>query len=212
MPVVVTLLPNEQILSAGILDRIVERLNKAVYLSVSGIKQRISELVNGAILNSDTCQSLLNGSLYHELGVIDAQSVISEVIKNISAGISIKIDDIRRFGTQLQGGMRIEMVKGDYSEVIDAAGAEFISEGGYNVEWLKWLTLGNDEILVQNFHYAPSLTKGSRTGAGLMLPTGNWSLSAQYSGTYGDNWITRAIETTLPEFENIITQEIQRKI
>jgi hypothetical protein len=106
--------------------------------------------------------------------------------------------------------MRIGLVKGDYSEVLGVDGGTFTSEKGFDIPWLRWLTLEGDAVLVADHHF---LAKAAgRTRRGVMVPTGVWRVPAEYAGTADDNWILRALRGIGADVTEVIAREVQRSV
>jgi hypothetical protein len=108
----------------------------------------------------------------------------------------------------VQGSLLIELLKGDYSEVLTVDGASFISEGNFEIPWLRWLTLEGDKIMVGDHSFVGGYLERSRTGYGIMAKPGNWHVPVEYAGTAEENWITRALAGLPLLVENIIKKEI----
>ena len=205
-------LPKTNVLLSMILDQIALKLSEAFSAAAPRIKQRVGDEAAKAIKESPEYASLLSGRLRHELGVIDASPVLAAIIRNISQGVVVTSKGARRRGNNIVGGLEIKLLKGDYSEVLAVDGASFVSEHGFDVPWVKWLTLAGDTILVSDHKYVASPVSFSRTGLGLMRKPGVWRVPAEFSGTGSDNWLTRAL-IKLGDSITVITQEeIQRAI
>lgn len=195
-----------------VIDGVAEQLATAFGKVAKKASSRIGDLAVVAIEKSPEYESLLAGKLRGELGVVDARPVLDAVVRNIQAGVVVTSQGARRAGQNIQGGMRVEIIKGDYSEVLGVVGASFTSEGGHEVDWLRWLTLEGDRVFISDFHFYPGTQAASRTGQGLMEPTGCWRVSPEFSGVEGDNWLTRALEKIVPDIGKILVEEIQRAI
>lgn len=211
MPLVVTLKPDEAIALTNImLDSVAKNISNALSLSIPKIKENVSDIIGDSLKNSLTYIDLVGGNLRYQLGINNPVDVIDSVISNIQTGVKVNSSGCRRVGNQLQGGMTVEIVKGDYSELLNANGASFTSEQGYKVDWLKWLTLNEGTILVTGYHFLSK--KAGRTGGGVMVPKGNWSVPEGHYGDYSNNWITDAIIAHADRIVDIVISEIQRNL
>jgi hypothetical protein len=193
------------------LQAVADVLAKAVNASVPQIRRRVGEWVEKAISECAEYEGLVNGGqLQGELGVINPKPILDLVIHNIVEGIRVTPGPTRIFGDIVEGYLTIELVKGDYSEVLNANGS--FQSNGYDIDWLEWLTLEGDRIIISDYHYSARQSKYSRTNQGIMVKTGQWALPAEYAGTAHYNWITRALEFIGKPVEQILVEEIQRNL
>jgi len=204
--------PTVQEMSATMLDAVANELGKAFRFAASGIRLRVGRVATEAIKSSPEYTSLLTGQLRGELGVVNAEPILLTICRNIADGVVVTSLGARRTGMKIEGGIRIELLKGDYSEALSVAGASFVSEHGFSVDWLRWLTLEGDRIIIADFSYVSGFPQRSRTGLGIMKRPGTWSVPAEFSGTDSDNFLTRALESIGPEIEVILQQEIQKAL
>jgi hypothetical protein len=206
-------LPGENVFRAAIVAALARKLDLALRKASSGIAHRLGEAAEAALRASPAWNSLVGGQLYHELGVVDAEPILEHVARNVRNGVLVQSLGVRPQGERLTGGLRMQLLKGDYSEVLDVDGAEFVSEGRYVIPWLRWLTLGGNAILVGDYHFESGHTQASRTSDGIMVRSGTWQVPAEYSGTEEDNWLTRALLSALPAATvNILSEEIARSL
>jgi hypothetical protein len=193
----------------AILKAIAKELNRALGQAVTPIRNRIGILIAERLTQSPEYDSLLKGALRSELGVVDAAFVIQRVIQNLSAGCRVTSQGVKPLGGEVHGGLRIEILKGDYSEVLAADGS-YRSEGGYIIDWLEWLTLRGQEVLVLDHRISYGHPARSRTDSAIMVRSGTWQVPPEYSGTSQDNWITRALYPLEKVIPAVIIEEIQR--
>jgi hypothetical protein len=195
---------------AALLDALASHLTTAFARSTAGIAAGIGLVAAEALRNCPEYAALVGGELRGELGAVSARRVLEAVCKNIAGGVRVASLGVRRSGAGLEGGMRIGLVKGDYSEVLGVDGGTFTSEKGFDVPWLRWLTLEGDAVLVADHHF---LAKAAgRTGRGVMVPTGVWRVPAEYAGTAEDNWILRALRGIGADVTEVIAREVQRNV
>jgi len=195
-----------------LIDAIARHLRSVFKKVREPIRARVGMAAAEAIRRAPEYTSLLTGKLRGELGVIDAAPVLEAVIRNIAAGCRVKSLGVRRVGKGIDGGLRIELLKGDYSEVLKAPGRSFESEGGHQIDWLRWLTLEGDRIIVADHRFVLNFSERSRTGTGIMIRPGNWRVPPEFAGTDADNWLTRALGTIGRDILKILQEEIQRNV
>lgn len=173
------------------------------------IRTRVAAQIEQDILASPEYGQLLTGRLKGELGVVNPEAVIREVIKNIQAGIVVE---------KIPRGLVVRLLKTDMSEALTAAGASFISEGsrdgrrkGSRVDWLEWWLTRGQETILTNFHFKPGPASTSRTGLGIMVEGGSWKVPSP-GGTPANNFLTRALATTTAKIERIMYEEVQKHL
>lgn len=197
---------------ARFLDALAAKLSRALDKAAPAIQTRLGLVAAAAVQAAPEYESLLSGELRGQLGVVDAAPVVARVVRNIAAGARVTSLGVRRQGLGLAGGLRIGFLKGDYSDVLSADGAEFVSEGGYTVPWLRWLTLAGDEVLVADHHFEAGHQGRSRTGQGIMLKAGTWRVPPEFAGTAEDNWILRAMTGIGPDLARAIEDELRKAV
>jgi hypothetical protein len=214
--------PPDTVMTQVVLDMIAATLTRAASLAASPIQRRVVESITNAVRNSPAYLSLVGGQLKGELGVIDALPILEAVVANLANGVQV---NSRRFSPVavgvLEGGLYIEIFKGDYEGIVESAGGYFQSEGGFPVSWLRWLTLEGERILVSDHQFVATPTPyvqrggrffGSRTGLGLMRRGGSWRVPPEFQGTEQDNWLSRALLGTTQEVGEIVAQELERAL
>lgn len=204
--------PPERAVSIGVLDAVASQLGAAFARAVPAVRRRVGEAAARAVRSAPEYESLLSGGLRGQLGVVDALPVLSAVCRNLAGGVVVTSLGARRAGPAVEGGMRIELLKGDYSEVLTVAGASFQSEGGFAIDWLRWLTLEGDRVIVADYRFSAGFPERSRTGLGVMARPGTWRVPPEFSGTASDNWLTRSLGTMGPDVEAILRDEISRSL
>mgnify|MGYP003646261604 FL=1 len=99
---------------------------------------------------------------------------------------------------------------------MSSAAAEFTAQNkrgqGTPLEWLKWLLLEGDRVIVANYRFEPSNKGTSRTGEGIMIKTrgGGWNVPPQFAGVDNDNFATRALEGIQDTIDYFVRQEITK--
>lgn len=197
---------------AAMLDAAAAALSAAFRAAAPGVRSGVGDVARSAILTSPAYAAVLSGRLRHELGVVSPEPVLKAVADNVAGGVVVTSLGARRVGRQLSGGLRIEILKGDYSEVLRAPGGSFTSEGGFEIDWLRWLTLEGDAVVVGDYRFSAVTVPESRTGFGVMSPRGFWRVPPEYSGTAHDNWITRALLGTAAQVEAVVGREVRKAL
>lgn len=177
---------------------------KGVAASLSAVK----EIVRQAILTSPEYVAICpGGELHHQLGIPDIKSRMDTIIEVILSNINLNVISPTVSNTTITGKVEINILKSDYSDILNLAQATLFSEGS-NLNWLSWLLLKGDSPIILGYHYYPKYSKNSRTGFGIMEPTGAWEIPEEYSGTANNNWLTRATNKIGEKIPLIMEKEI----
>ena len=151
----------------------------------------------------------ISGRDYYEMGVPDINQRLQSIIRAASNTFKIQV----RAGNLLS--INIGILEDDYSQLLALPESVFpyISAKGSGVlQWLRWILIEGNGPIIRDFEYAPTPSRFSRTGGGVMLRGGTWSVPPSIAGTAQDNILTRTLQDIEKDIEKIITQELQRII
>lgn len=136
--------------------------------------------------------SLNDGDLQIDFGFESGQNVGEKVVKEISNSVSFtKL----RPNSASVGGLRLEVLKGGINFLLTKDFSSYDSNGN-SVDWLNWLLLAGDTIVVADYEVIYKRTRSSRSGRGLMISpemTNGFRVRPEMSGVEDDNWITRSL-------------------
>lgn len=212
---------SEEDISRGILDGILTHVNNFINSNqnfiVGGVRQRIFD----KLTSSDEWQAIDGGDLEELLEIESASLALAKIASQISKNAEIVVKPFKKAGFKINGGIQINILKTDYSDILGIVPPEVI----HNVEkdWLKWLLFDGDDINIFNFdvdwgleddtigeaisdissyyHVNPkpnNLLRDKPSGQRGVL-----GIPSQYQGTAQNNFITRAltgIEKDIQEF------------
>ena len=136
--------------------------------------------------------SLNNGDLQIDFGFESGQNVGEKVVKEVSNSISFTKLRPNSFSV---GGLRLEVLKGGINFLLNKDFSSYDSNGN-SVDWLNWLLLAGDTIVVADYEVIYKRTRSSRSGRGLMISpemTKGFRVRPEMSGVEDDNWITRSL-------------------
>ncbi len=203
----------------AIIEGIVECLSAAVTQSIASIYTRTKSIIRSAIQSSPEYDSILNGDLWHELGIVNPGGALEAVISKIEESIEVTPLLFTHNGRDItSGGVRLQAVQADFSDILNLREASFQSISKkrgtvYDIDWLQWLLTseGSSNVPYPNsdFHFVGQ-SVGSRTRYGVMKQGGSWE--TEFAGTRQDNWLTRAIGPTEPVLMAMIFDEIERHV
>jgi len=189
-----------------------EKLFSSIPKAIKKIQDRIQQEVKERLISSPVYDSLADGTLEGEFGLRDGAARISEIIDLWVDSISVKFEA----GAGSLGGISIGIFREGWSEVLSSTAAAFTvsNKKGKSVtlDWLRWLLIEGDAIIVANYQFDPSEEKSSRTGEGIMVRRkgGGWRVPSQFAGTDNDNFATRALEGIEQNIDMIVRQEITK--
>lgn len=188
-------------------------IREKIKLLVQSIRPKvIDEFYDQLTIGSSVFEQLENNwGLQGDLGV--QTYYVAEAVRSISK--MINIETIAPIGkhTRALGGVKVVLVRGDISPILNAAYASYETDKGVTIPWLEWLlTKGTDTVVIGYTVAAAEDETQSRTGQLIMLPNrrGSFFVASPLAGTPDDNWITRAARAALPFVEKIIMEGIQR--
>lgn len=175
-------------------------MNKAVAI----VKKELPNIVYSAVVDSPEYMSLSRGKLRLELGIPDADSKIAGLIDTWIRNIDYRIQQPKISKQGITASFEAGVVRADFSDVLGTADA-YVSDNirGYNLPWLRWLLLEGSKVIIPSYEVEFGPNPRSRTGGAVMIKGAGWGVS-QYSGTEGNNWITRALDGTQLDVENLL--------
>lgn len=196
-------------------DTVNQLLAQEVKKILPKITQSASQYIKNTIIDSIKSQpeysSLLNGKLKYEFGLPDADARVSGILNALSQSLQVSVSQPTYNSSGIKGGFTINMVKSDFSDIINLPEAIFQTENGSYLQWLKWLLLEGDNSIVFGYKFILGQNPYSRTGQGIMKPdmSGVWRVPPEFSGTQDNNWITRAISATQTDINSYLKNLIR---
>lgn len=203
----ITILESESEISKRILKALLPDVEKYFRKVFNKCENRIVDIVSQAITNHRTYRSLLSGQLKGEFGLDNAGSRLSEILK-FWENLTVNYNKPKIVKNQIISSFSLSMIKADYSDVLAASGAVVGTEKGQKLDWLQWLLLFGDKTIIKNYDVKLGPHPNSRSGNGIMVPGGRWSVPSGYAGTAKKNWITEAIDSA----ENDITDLLESSL
>lgn len=189
-----------------IMGQIKEHFRMVVKQARPDIEKGIRFRVIEEIKKQPEYHSILNGRLLGEFGLTDVTAKVGKILDAWGADIDTTITPL---------GIRIEMIRSDFSNVLQLEEAKQLTNKGESLEWLDWLLVQGDKTIIKE--YEISIDRGnkrSRTGLAVMIKKkrGKWHVPSQYAGTRRNNWVTRAVDRMDDSLiENVIERAITAK-
>lgn len=179
------------------------------------IKTPLSRIVDKAIRSTPEYNSLLDGQLKGEFGLIAPEGILNNIINRITDTIEVKLNNLHINRTGLEGGLEVGILltTNEYADLMTVRNTSYKSHG-YDITWLKWL-LSSGDAVVNNFQIIYNLdaiqAQKSRSGKAIMIEGGQWALVKQipseWTGTLDNNFLTRGLAEVTQEIEDTIKTE-----
>ncbi len=139
---------------------------------------------------------------------------LDAVIDKIVDNIYVNFTPLNPKGGTITGGIEIGIMLSDFSDVLSIPQAVIPSNAGHLVEWLKWILLEGDRIIISTHDVVYG--NFGRSKEGHMTIGGVWRVNSNISGTKNNNWLTRTVDKYRPDiqtmFDRIVSHEISRVI
>ena len=185
-----------------------KRIKGSINIITESIEIALQTLVKIKLEGAPEVLSIAGGELRYQFGLVDGSSRIQNIIDMWADSIEVKyVTTAGKFG-----GIAISMTDSVYSKALSMSEAEFITEDGTPLEWLRWLLLEGDTRIVNNYVFQSG--RRGRAGGGIMVSRRNasWGVPAQFAGTENDNFATRALDGLNDDIDVIVRREITKVI
>jgi len=192
----INILESNDEISQKILKALLPEVTKYFNKAFNQCKKEITTIVSNAIVSSPEYQSIMSGKLKYEFGLPDSGSRLASIL-SFWKYLDIQYDKPKIIKNQINSYFTLSMIKSDYSDVLSSAAATFKTEKGSDLEWLQWLLLFGDKVIIKDYSVEIGPNPRSRTGNAVMVGNtrGRWGVPPEFSGTSQNNWITRAIDS-----------------
>lgn len=175
---------------------IAKEINKKVKEILPKVRAQMTPIIMTALATCPEMLSLKNGVLRAEFGIRNDPT--PQLLAAIMSTLQYKQLYAQR---GRGGGIQVVMQPSDYSNLFTQGFSEQKIRDG-SLPWLRWLLTFGDSIIITGFgvEFGNFKGKASRTGKAVMSDElGPYKVNSAFSGTVNDNFITRAVERTLPQ-------------
>jgi hypothetical protein len=199
----VKLTESNNVIAQNMLKALLPEINKYFNDIYQNMKQNISNIVVNYIKAQPEYESLISGKLKAEFGLPDATSRINSILSAIESGAMVQTKPLSATGGKLRGSIKLQMIQKDFSDLLSLGDSSFTTEKGSNLEWLRWLLIEGDNIIISEYYFIAGPYSTSRTGMGIMhgFQGGSWRVPPEYAGNVNNNWITRAIDAASSDIQ-----------
>jgi hypothetical protein len=203
-----TLLEDNATISNRIATALLPQIKTYFQNSIVGLDNKITDIVINSITSQPEYNALLSGSLQYEFGIPDPSSKLTEILDTIKSNKIVQIKSPTISGSKINASIRIEMIQSSFNDLLQLGSAKVLSEKGTELNWLRWLLLEGDTIIISDYKVVFGANPRSRTGMAVMTRGGSWRVPPEYAGNIKNNWITRAIDAASSEIDSAISSAI----
>jgi hypothetical protein len=179
------------------------------------IEAKARSLFIKAISNCPEMVALWNpNDLGGELGVTGVGQKQRDIYNRWLEEITVDFTKVgvEKGGRGITCKLYLNMVADGYHSVLSMMESHYVTEKGVNIPWLQWLLMQGDAKLVMGYDvkWNPQHSGYSRTGTALMIRSKEkrWGIPPEYAGNFDNNFVTRALDTIIPQIMDIIEGEI----
>lgn len=136
--------------------------------------------------------SYAHGDLAPEFGFINADAIISKLLIALRNAILVDLQYGNSYAT-----LTIILDK----DILLANEVAAYKSKQYDIEWLRWLLEEGATTIISDYEIAYNLNdqqyRNSRSKAAVMVEGSGWGIPSEFAGVDGNNFITRAIDTSV---------------
>jgi len=206
---------DEKLLEQEIVKQISGKINSILSgMKNDGIvKAQLDDFIDRQVKNSKEFSSIIHGELKSVFGLSNPEFVVTSIISQIKKNLSIEIELSKVINRTITAGITVGILRDDFQDLLSTDFASYRSKGG-DVNWLEWLLVRGDEIILSNYTIESNLFgTESRTGNTLMVKSNKgFRVPPEYAGNVHNNWLTRCFDDTEEIVGNILTVEFLRRL
>jgi hypothetical protein len=177
------------------------RFQLAQPIIISRLKYQVAEW----IMDTDEVQSLLDGQLRADFGIPSPSTSVTNIVESITRTVTVVFKPVSK---TLTGQVLTVAVQPRSLANVLGLGETIITKKGAKLDWLEWLLVRGDDIIVADYHveYGPF----GRTGEAHMILPGLFRVDPAFSGTSKDNFVTRALDDKVNDMIRIIANAMAK--
>lgn len=206
-------LPSETAIAREMSKALISDVDIWMRKAVIFFKREIPPIIREHIESSPEYISILNGQLKYSFGIANPQEKLTGLLDIWMNSIDVQYTRPTINGRgQVKASITVSMMKVDFSDVLYSEYASvYDQERGYVLPWLEWLVLEGNRVIVKDSKIVFGPNPRSRTGGAVMQKDtkSKWKVPSTYSGTIGNNWITRAIDEASGDLETLFDRAIR---
>jgi hypothetical protein len=207
------ILESAKSITSKIIKVLKDTINERLFRKAPKIQVDLRKLIEDAIKAQPEYSSLMGGTLQSELGVPHTGPRLDQIIRLVVDSIVVKVNKLKPTGDQIFGGLEIQFVKSNFKDLLNSPAATYVTDKGQTIEWLRWLLLEGDKIIIRQYRIGIDPKNYARTGLGEIMinstgKQGGWSVPSQYAGTVDNNFITRALISVANDIDKLIANSL----
>jgi hypothetical protein len=153
--------------------------------------------------------------LVANLGLSNPVADLDSLIDIMVQSVVVEIIPPTLANGRIHGSITACAIPENYEDLLNSPHSSYISVNKKGIStpihWLEWLLkMGDMTITDYHIQYGQDFT--SRTKLAIMEKSGMWKMPSEFSGTIGDNFITKEIERYYGKLNQGIKQIIQQTI
>ena len=178
--------------------------NKTLEKAARNIEKKVKPLIREAIAGSPEISSLSSGTLKYDFGL--TQDPAGEIVSSVVNSVVVNVTKIRATRGKFNGGITVSIQPSDLKNLLSLPSANQIIEDGGALPWLQWLLLSGDSIIIASA--GVEYKSGGRSGGAVMsVDFAPFRVDPRFSGSSGNNFITRAIDSQGKKILQIMRSE-----
>jgi len=209
----IDLLENNTEIGQKILQAISKKINNIIVKKIDTIQQKISLETVNYLKTTNTYFSLIDGELAGHFGLPPTvrKSYVDNILNKIGSNIEVNFKKFVIRNKNISGYLQIDVLINNFSDILSMLDSTIMTERGVLLNWLQWLLLEGDRVIVSQHEIMPSIQGRSKKMIMIKSNAGVWRVPPEFSGVQNDNWLTRAILNS-GEYLKIIEKIIETEI
>ncbi len=201
----IKLLESNSQIATKIHKSIAVQINKKVAKNKRNVIRSLKSAVEGWVRKSPEIGSLssksVGGSLSSQFGLtaVQVDAAINRIVSAVSDSLVVTLKPV---DSKLKSTIEFKFQKTDFLNLLSLPEGHIVTEKGQDLHWLDWLIMKGDTTIVLGYSYVAGPV--GRSGGGEMNIGGMWRVPPQFSGTQGNNFITRALDGHEKEINKIL--------
>ena len=202
----IKILESDKVIVAKINKSLAESVDKHIKKRIASLRSILQPIIANALFSSPEINSLASGVLRFDFGLTGDPG--PQIVNAIVQSLEIRAETVKGGQNGIRGGLTVSLQPIDYANLLSLPVAMQALEIEARIPWLEWLLTAGDTIIIA--HYGVEYGAGlGRSGGAHMVslknaPFGPYKVNSAFSGTIGDNFITRAINLSETQIKNAI--------
>jgi hypothetical protein len=190
-----------------IMGALVKEVNYTFRNSMGKMLSPIRRIVSSAIESSPVISSLNGGVLRADFGIPKGKDVTSAIVASVANSTVINMKRFSFSGKKISGGLFVYVQPSSFANLLSLSVGEVVTEKGTRLPWLDWLLNLGDQVIIADF--GVEYANAGRSGAGHMTSQARpFKVNTSFSGTTGNNFITRALDRHVGEIASVIERSL----